>query len=280
MDHALSRAPMPAAARRADLLTLAGRFPWLYLAGALGMLFLFLPIAMVILFSFNTGTTTRFPIEGLTLDWYDRVLRDEVILSATRASVQVGVGTMLLSALLGVPAALALSRFRFRGRSTLGAFFALPLAVPTLILAVALLTLLSTLKVPLSLGTVIVGHTVYTVPLMFLVVRARLLDMDPFLEESARDLGANGWQTFWKVTFPLIRSSIFGAMLLVFAQSFDMFVITLFTIGPQSTLPLVVWAMLRSGVNPSINAISTILIALTAIILVIASRFTRLTVDT
>src|SRR5581483_8274312 len=210
----------PLAARRVDALTLASRFPWLYLAGAFGLVFLFLPIFMVILFSFNTGRTTRFPIQGLTLDWYDKVLHDGVVLQATRASIEVGIGTMLLSALLGVPAALALTRHRLRGRSLLSALFVLPVAVPTLILAVALLTLLSTLKLPLSLGTVVIGHTVYCVPLMFLIVRARLLDMDRFVEEAARDLGASPWQTFWTVTFPLVRSAIFGAMLLVFAQSF------------------------------------------------------------
>ncbi len=278
MEHAL--APAPLATRQVDLLTYAGRFPWLYVFSALGLLFLFLPIVMVILFSFNVGKTTRFPIEGLTLDWYRQVLNNGVIMKAAWASVQVGIGTMLLSALLGVPAALALARYRVRGGSALSAFFTVPLTVPTLILAVALLTLLSTVNMPLSLGTVIVGHTVYCVPLLFLVVRARLLDMDPFLEEASRDLGATGWQTFWKVTFPLIRSSILGAMLLVFAQSFDMFVITLFTIGPQSTLPLVIWGMLRTGINPSLNAISTLLILLTAVVLVIASRFTRLTVET
>ena len=269
----------PLAARRLDALTLASRFPWLYLGGASGLVFLFLPIFMVILFSFNTGRTTRFPIQGLTLDWYDKVLHDGVVLQATRASIEVGIGTMLLSALLGVPAALALTRHRLRGRSLLSALFVLPVAVPTLILAVALLTLLSTLKLPLSLGTVVIGHTVYCVPLMFLIVRARLLDMDRFVEEAARDLGASPWQTFWTVTFPLVRSAIFGAMLLVFAQSFDMFVVTLFTIGPQSTLPLVVWGMVRTGIDPSINAISAILIGLTALMLTIASRFTRLAVE-
>jgi spermidine/putrescine transport system permease protein len=274
--------PRPGAATRpVDLLAAIGRIPWLYVLTAQALLFLFFPILMVMLFSFNEGTTTRFPIRALTLNWYRAALRNQVVLDGLRNSIYVGIGTMLASALLGVPAALALTRYRVGGRAAaaLGSFFILPLAVPVLILAVALLTLLSTLALPLSLATVVIGHTMYCVPLMFLVVTARLRDMDRFIEEAARDLGASRWRTFWEVTFPLIRSSIFGAMLLVFAQSFDMFVITVFTIGPQSTLPLVVWSMLRTGINPSINAISTLLILVTAVILVVASRFTRIALD-
>jgi spermidine/putrescine transport system permease protein len=279
MERAVPRAG--AATRPVDLLAAIGRIPWLYLLTAQALLFLFFPILMVMLFSFNEGTTTRFPIRALTLNWYRAALRNQVVLDGLRNSIYVGIGTMLASALLGVPAALALTRYRVggRGAAALGSFFILPLAVPVLILAVALLTLLSTLALPLSLATVVIGHTMYCVPLMFLVVTARLRDMDRFIEEAARDLGASRWRTFWEVTLPLIRSSIFGAMLLVFAQSFDMFVITVFTIGPQSTLPLVVWSMLRTGINPSINAISTLLILVTAVILVIASRFTRIALD-
>jgi spermidine/putrescine transport system permease protein len=274
--------PRPGAATRpVDLLAAIGRIPWLYVLTAQALLFLFFPILMVMLFSFNEGTTTRFPIRALTLNWYRVALRNQVVLDGLRNSVYVGIGTMLASALLGVPAALALTRYRVGGRAAaaLSSFFILPLAVPVLILAVALLTLLSTLALPLSLATVVIGHTMYCVPLMFLVITARLRDMDRFIEEAARDLGASRWRTFWEVTFPLIRSSMFGAMLLVFAQSFDMFVITVFTIGPQSTLPLVVWSMLRTGINPSINAISTLLILVTAVILVVASRFTRIALD-
>jgi spermidine/putrescine transport system permease protein len=269
----------PAAASRVDLLTLAGRLPWLYAAAGLALGFLYLPILMVILFSFSQDVTTRFPIRGFTLGWYAEMLTTPHLLDATRNSVIVAAAAALLTALIATPAALALTRYRFRAGGWLTAFFVLPLSLPTLIIAVSLLLLFRATTTPLSLGTVILGHTLYLIPFTFLVIRARLLDMDRYIEEAARDLGASGWRTFWEVTFPLVRSSIVGAMFLVFAQSFDLFVITLMTIGPQSTLPLVVWSMLRTGVNPSINAISTVLIIISASLLLLASRFTKITVE-
>lgn len=265
--------------RQVDFLTLAGRFPWLYGLAALTIMFLYLPIVMVVLFSFSVDVTTRFPIRGLTLSWYLTAFNTPALLSAARNSVYVAMGTALLTALVATPAALALTRYRFRWRGILSAFFTVPLALPTLILGVSLLLLFSVMKVRLSLLTVVVGHSLYLAPFMLLVIRARLMDMDRFIEEAARDLGASGWRTFWEVTFPLIRSSIVGGMFLVFAQSFDLFVITFLTIGPQSTLPLVVWSMLRTGVNPSINAISTLLLFTSAAMLVIASRFTKITIE-
>jgi spermidine/putrescine transport system permease protein len=269
----------PAATSQESLLTLAGRVPWLYGAAGLALAFLYLPIIMVVLFSFSLEVTTRFPIRWLNLNWYVEMLNTPHLVSATQNSVIVAAATALLTALIATPAALALTRYRFRVRSGLTAFFVLPLSIPTLILAVSLLLMFRATNTRLSLGTVILGHTVYLIPFTFLVIRARLLDMDRFIDEAARDLGASGWRTFWEVTFPLIRSSIVGAMFLVFAQSFDLFVITLMTIGPQSTLPLVVWSMLRTGVNPSINAISTILIIVSATLLTLASRFTKITVE-
>ena len=271
--------PARPAVRGPSFLALAGRFPWLYFLSGLALLFLYLPIIMVVLFSFSVDVTTRFPIRGLTLDWYARVFQTPALLDATRNSVYVAAGTSLLAALLATPAALALSRYRFRLARPLTTIFTMPLTLPTLIIGVALLLLFSVFQVRLSLLTVIIGHTLYLTPFTFLVIRARLQDMDRYIEEAARDLGANGWRAFWEVTFPLIRSSILGAMFLVFAQSFDLFVITFLTIGPQNTLPLVVWSMLRTGINPSINAISTLLIFTSASLLLIASRFTKITVD-
>lgn len=252
--------------------------PWLHIYGVLALLFLYLPLFMVVLFSFNSGASTRFPIQSLTLSWYERALSSEVVLAAVRNSIVVGLGTTVLTAILGTMAALGTVRRRFVGQRYLTGLFMLPLTVPLLIFAVALLTLLSAAGIRLSLWTVVLGHSVALVPYVFAVVRARLQDMDRFVDEAARDLGANAWRAFWAVTFPLIRSAILGAMFLVFALSIDMFVITLFTIGPQSTLPLVVFGMLRRGIDPSLNAISTLLLMLTAIVLIVTSRFARVRV--
>ena len=254
------------------------RMPWLRIYTALVIAFLYLPLLMVVLFSFNTAAATMFPMRGLTLDWYRAVLSNPVILDAATVSAQVGIVTMLSAGVLGTAAALATRGRSFPGQRLLVPLFRLPLAVPVLILAVTLLTLLTALNIRLSIWTVAIGHTVALVPYVFVIVRTRLVDMDRLIDEAARDLGASPWRTFWLITFPLIRPSIMAAMFIVFAMSFDMFVITLFTIGPQSTLPLVVFAMLRRGIDPSLNAISTLLIVMTTVVLLVASRRARITV--
>jgi ABC-type spermidine/putrescine transport system permease subunit II len=123
------------------------------------------------------------------------------------------------------------------------------------------------------LVSVIIGHVVYCVPFMVLSLTARLTEFDFTVEEAAEDLGATPVQTFWMVTFPLIRPTILGAMLLIFALSFDMFVITFFNIGHGSTLPMVVWSMMRYGINPSLNAIGVIIMAFSILLIVLAHRF-------
>ena len=245
------------------------RMPWLRIYTALVIAFLYLPLLMVVLFSFNTAAATMFPMRGLTLDWYRAVLSNPVILDAATVSAQVGIVTMLSAGVLGTAAALATRGRSFPGQRLLVPLFRLPLAVPVLILAVTLLTLLTALNIMLYIWTVAIGHTVALVPYVFVIVRTRLVDMDRLIDEAARDLGASPWRTFWLIT---------SAMFIFFAMSFDMFVITLFTIGPQSTLPLVVFAMLRRGIDPSLNAISTLLIVMTTVVLLVASRRARITV--
>lgn len=267
------------ASRPFSISSVVRRLPWLYFMAGFTLLFLYLPVVMVMVFSFSTDYTTRFPIRSLTLNWFAMVLANEELLNAARNSLIVAVGTALIAALIGTPAALALTRYRFHAQGTLSAIITMPMTLPTLIVGVALLILFSTAGFKLSLLTVVIGHTVYLLPYTFLIIKARLQDMDRFIEEAARDLGANGWRTFWEITFPLIRSSILGASFLVFSQSFDMFVISFFTIGNQNTLPMVIWSMLRTGVNPSINALSFLMITISALMLVTASRFTRITIE-
>lgn len=149
----------------------------------------------------------------------------------------------------------------------------LPMSLPTLLIGISLLSFFAFLSVSRSLLTVIIGHVVYCVPYMLMVVSARLAEFDFSIEEAAMDLGATPLQTFRLVTFPLIRPTVLGAMLLIFAQSFDMFVITFFTIGPQSTLPMVIWSMMRTGINPSLNALGTMILLFSITLLTIAHKF-------
>jgi ABC-type spermidine/putrescine transport system permease subunit II len=155
----------------------------------------------------------------------------------------------------------------------------MPVSLPTLLIGVALLSFWAFLDVPRSLNTVIVGHIVYCVPYVVSVVVSRLENFDRTIEEAAQDLGATPFQTFRYVTFPLIQSSIIGAMILVFALSFDMFVITFFNIGPQSTLPMVIWSMMRRGISPALNALAVLIFIPSVLMLIIANRFTEISFE-
>jgi spermidine/putrescine transport system permease protein len=256
------------------------RAPWLVGFVVSAFVFLYLPLLMTAFFSFTVGHTTRFPIHGFTLNAYNQVLRESTIVAGVENSVYVAVGAMLLATLLAVPAALATARRQSGRRSPVTALLLLPLVVPTLIQGIALLTFFSFLKVELSLSTVVLAHALYTSPVVFLVVRARLLEIDPFIHEAARDLGAAPFTVFRRVTLPLIRSSILGSMVLAFALSFDEFVLAFFTIGPQNTLPLVIFSELRTGLDlPGLSALVTMLVTATGIVLLFTSRFARVQLD-
>jgi spermidine/putrescine transport system permease protein len=261
------------APRLADNLRLRLRdVPVLELYAALALLFLFLPVLMLVVLSFNTSVTGIFPLQGFTLKWYEQALQNRIIWPALQNSLVVAIGTAVVSALLGTPAAFILTRRSFRFKNLLRGLLVLPMSLPTLLIGISLLSFFATLSVTRSLLTVTIGHVVYCVPYMLLVVSARLAEFDFTIEEAARDLGATPFQAFWRVTFPLIRPSIIGGMLLIFAQSFDMFVITFFNIGAQSTLPMVIWSMVRLGINPSLNALGTMVIGFSILVLVVANR--------
>ena len=165
-----------------------------------------------------------------------------------------------------------LTRRSFRFKGLLRGLLVLPVSLPTLLIGISLLSFFALLSVTRSLVTVTIGHVVYCVPFMLLVVSARLAEFDTSVEDAARDLGATPFQAFRLVTFPLIRPTIVGGMLLIFAQSFDMFVITFFNIGAQSTLPMVIWSMVRLGINPSLNALGAMVLAFSVLVLVAAHR--------
>ena len=248
------------------------RIPMLQIYAILALLFLFLPVFMLVVLSFNKNITGVFPLEGFTLDWYREAFNKKIIWPALENSVRIAAGTALISALLGTPAAFALTRSRFRFRNALRTILSIPISMPTLLIGISLLSFFAFFSISRSLITVIVGHVVYCVPYMVLAVSARLQEFDFTVEEAAHDLGATPFQTFRMVIFPLIRPTVIGAMLLIFSLSFNMFVITYFNIGAQSTLPMVIWSMLRSGIDPSLNALATMVIAVSIGLLLLANR--------
>lgn len=235
-------------------------------------LFLYLPIAVLVLFSFNAARQTAV-WSGFTLDWYRKVAADEALLRAVGNSLLVAAVTTAAATLLGTLAALALARCEFRGRTATQALLYLPVVIPEIVLGAALVTFFGAVELRLSLLTVIAAHVVFSVSYVAIVVRARLAGVDPALEEAARDLGASPFETVRRVTLPLALPGILAAALLVFTLSIDDYVITSFVAGVgASTLPLHIYSMLKVGVTPEINAVSTLLLGGTLVPIALAQR--------
>jgi spermidine/putrescine transport system permease protein len=249
---------------------------WLTLYTGGVITFLFLPVLLIVLFSFHSTPSLSFPFEGFSLRWYKEAIGRSDLLPALEHSLVVAGLTAISSAVLGTLAGFGLTRIRTRFGAIIGMIANMPIMLPGLFLGIALLGFFSMLNAHLSLGTVILAHIVYTLPYFVLVMVARMDQFDQALEEASQDLGANTWQTFRLVTFPLIAPSIIGGALLVFALSFDEFLITFFVIGSQSTLPMVIWSMLRRTINPSVNAVATLIISFSLLLILIGNRLADL----
>jgi len=240
---------------------------------ALVFAFLFAPVLMVVLFSFNRTAALTFPFEGWSLRWYRAVFASSDYRSAVAASLKVALATVAIVSVVGTLAAVAVTRYSFRGREALRSVLLVPAALPGLFVGIGLLSLYVRAHVDLSLSTAAVGHVIYTLPYFFLVASNRLLRFDPMLEESARDLGASSFKTFRKVTLPIIAPALIAGALVVFSLSWDEVLITFFTIGSQNTLPLLIYSHVRQAVDPSINAISSLLLAGSLLFIVGVRRF-------
>ena len=239
---------------------------------ALVYVFLYAPIAILVVFSFNAARQTAF-WEGFTLDWYRRLLGNALLFRAVRNSLVVAGVTTVAAVLLGTPAALALARHEFRGKRATQALLYLPVIIPEVVLGAALVTFFGAAGLRLSIATVVIAHVVFSVSYVAIVVRARLAGLDPALEEAARDLGAGPFETFRRVTLPLAAPGILASALLVFTLSIDDYVITSFVAGVgATTLPLHIYSMLKVGVTPEVNAVSTLLLAGTVVLIVLAHR--------
>lgn len=251
---------------------------------ALTYFFLYAPIIILVLFSF-TKDTFGVRWTGFTLDWYVRLAQDERLLGAALNTLQVALVSTVVSTIIGTLTALAMERYRFRGRTGVDALLYLPIVIPEIVMALALLAFFSFSfgiiesitgrPLRLSLTTVTISHIAFSISFVVVVVRASLKGFDRRLEEAAQDLGANEWQTFWRITFPLILPGIIGGALLAFTLSLDDFIISFFTIGPgTSLLPVEVYGQVKRAITPKINAISTVML-LFSMTLVFLSQFVQ-----
>ncbi len=234
--------------------------------------FLYLPIVTLIVYSFNGQGVGGFPPRNLTLDWYRMLFADDAIWSSVLNSLIVAAAAVTIALAFGIPAALALDRANFPGKAVFRRLVLLPLILPGIITGLSLLMLFREANVRLSLLTIVLGHGTALISVATTEVFAGLQKLDRAQEEASLDLGANYWQTFWRVTIPNLRLSIIGAALLIFTLSMDEIAVSFFLIGRDNTLPLEIWGRLRRGITPEINAISTIIFIFSLIAIVLWYR--------
>jgi spermidine/putrescine transport system permease protein len=232
--------------------------------------FLYAPIVILVLFSF-TKDTFGVRWTGFTLDWYVRLFEDERLIGATLNTMKVALISTVVSTVIGTLTALAMERYRFRGRTAFDGLLYMPIVIPEIVMALALLAFfafsfdiieaITGRQLRMSLVTVTISHIAFSISFVVVVVRASLKGFDRRLEEAAQDLGANEWQTFRRITLPLILPGVIGGALLAFTLSLDDFIISFFTTGPgTSLLPVEVYSSVKRAVTPKINAISTVML--------------------
>ncbi|KUP97017.1 ABC transporter permease [Thermobifida cellulosilytica] len=264
-------APAAAPRRWRPRISLGKLFTWAVLV------WLFVPIAGMIAFSFNDiSGRQNVSWQGFTLKWYGQAFAYPDLNQALINTLVVGVSTMVISGITGSLLGLAMGRYRFRGQQISNLVMFAAISAPEVVIGAALLSLFLTINMTTGLLTVIIAHVMFTVSFVAITVRARVMTMDPRIEEAARDLGADSWTTFRLVTFPMLFPAIMAGGLLSFALSVDDFIITTFVSGELSTFPLWIWGSTRIGIPPQVNVMGTLIfvvgVVLTVINVVLARR--------
>jgi spermidine/putrescine transport system permease protein len=254
---------------------------WLRLWLLAVFVFLYAPIVILVVFSFN-DSRRNIVWQGFTTEYYVRAAQNTALIEAFSNSLIIAFVSTVLSTIIGALLALGLWRFRFPGRAALDGAAALPIVIPEICMGVALLVFFnrvgwpSGMPWPLNLAPIVIGHVAFSFPFVAVVVRARMAGFDRALEEASKDLGASEWQTFWHVTVPFMKPGLIAGGLLAMTLSLDDFVITFFTSGPGTlTFPVQVYSMVRFGATPEVNAASTVLIAVTVLLTIVAVRWQR-----
>lgn len=239
--------------------------PEIYIA--LFLLLFYLPILVVILFSFNDSK--MFQWSGFTFSWYEELMQDQTIWQSFFTSLKLAVLSSLAAAILGTLGAVGMAGRQFRTKGLLENVSLVPIMIPEIILGMAYLTVFTIFQIPFGMVTMVIAHTTFCVPYIFINVKARLTGLDPSIGEAALDLGASRKRMFFDITLPLILPAVASGMLLAFAMSMDDVVISFFTNGPDTnTLPLQIYSMMKMGVTPEINALCTLMLG--AVFLLVA----------
>ena len=239
------------------------------------MLFMYLPIVLLIVFSFNNSRSLTWPLSGFTTNWYQKLFTNSELLDALGNSFYVASCATLITLAVGIPAAMALDTYNFPGKTVFRRLLLLPIALPGIVTGIAMLNLFKVFGFGLSLETVILGHATALLAVVVTQVYARLQTVPKSLGEASADLGASGLQTFFYITLPNIKTAVIGAGLLSFVLSFDEIPVTFFLTGRDNTLPMYIYSTMRRGVTPEINAIGTLLIAVSVVLILAAVLLMR-----
>jgi putative spermidine/putrescine transport system permease protein len=251
---------------------------WMLRIGtAITLAFIYVPLIVIAIYAFNSSRSQAWPIDGLTLDWFDRALHNTGVRDAFWTSMKAALGATAVALLLGTLASIAVSRYRFFGRDTISFLIILPLALPGIVTGMALnATFTQVLGIDLTLFTVIVGHATFCIVVVFNNAVARLRRSGTSLEEASMDLGADAWRTFRFVTFPTLRTALVAGGLLAFALSLDEIIVTTFTIGQDQTLPIWIFAnYARPNQLPIVNVVGLLLILFSIIPVYLATRLSQ-----
>ena len=249
------------------------RLGWLKVPLIVCFVFLYAPIAILVVMSFNGGSSP-YTWGGFSLRWYGELAGDAKLASSVVNTLVVALGATAIAVVLGTLLAVGLARYTRSG--LLDAYSMAPAILPDLVLAIGLLAFYSLISFTLGLFSILIAHAVFGMAFVTAVVRARLSQVDPALEEASRDLGATGFTTFMRVTIPSLAPAIIAGALLTFTLSLDEFVIAFFTKGPTTeTLPISIYSMVRFGVTPEINALAAVLLLVSFTVVIAAARMTR-----
>jgi ABC-type spermidine/putrescine transport system permease subunit II len=227
---------------------------------ALLIAFIYLPLVVVVVYGFNAGSNLSWPPQGVSLRWFRLILGDPLFRSGLLTSVWAATATAIVAGAIGTAAAFAITRRSSRITRWLESGSRLPVMLPPLFIGISLVAAMKTFAIDPSMFTIVAGHVIVTTPFVILIVASRLRNYDVAVEQAARDLGATPQMVLRRITMPLIGPSVVGAMVVAFAISFDEVLITNFTSGTRQTLPLFVLSRLRRTIDPSVNAVATILL--------------------
>ncbi len=243
---------------------------------ALYVAILYFPVLLLPVFSFNNSATPKLPLTGFTFKWYESMASNEAMHSAAWNSLVVGVSSALLSTILGICAARAMTRHSFRGKNIASGLIMAPLILPEIIIAISLLVVLLGIGLQLSLFTVIMGHLLICLPYSVTVLVSGFEGFDPSMEEASRDLGETAFGTLRRVTLPMLMPSIISSLLVTFTISLDEFILAFFLSGTEPTLPVYIWGQLRFAAKlPNVLALGSILIAASLVMLTVAEIIRR-----